>query len=174
MEPTPFSVDARAAAGRHDAGGWIAPRRPGPKRARWLLAVCLLLPAPGWTQPVDTPPPYRFDPGLDRGLDRGARQDLDRLQRGKTTIAPDQDPTRANTAADVTPHERRQQLEQLTTQEANRRDALRRHYRGKFDTAPAPMQRLDSIHERRQYQLRQQRQLRQFRSERGLPPRTLR
>lgn len=135
-----------------------------------LLAAWLLLTGLAWGQAMPIPQPV---PQME-SLDRGARQDLDSLQRGKTTMAPDQDPTRANTAATVTPHERRQQLEQLTTQEANRRDALRRHYRGKFDTRPAPLQRLDNIHQRRQYQSRQQQQLRRFRSERTLPPRTLR
>jgi hypothetical protein len=141
-----------------------------PSRAKRLLAACLLLPGLSLAQSLESLPMY----GLDRGPDRGARQDLDTLQRGKTTMAPDQEPARANTAAEITPHERRQRLDQLTSQEANRREVLRRHYRDKFDTRPAPMQRMDGIHQRRQYQLRQQEQLRRFRSERALPPRTLR
>lgn len=141
-------------------------KNPVTDRVARLVGLCLLLPGLAWGQPVDLPQ-------LDR-LDRGARQDLDSLQRSKTTIAPDQDPDKANTAATVTPHERRQQLDLLGAQEAARRDALRRHYRDKFDQRPAPLQRLDRLHQRRQYQLRQQRELGGFRYERGLPPRTLR
>jgi hypothetical protein len=142
-------------------GGWR-----GRLLTACLLTACLLLPGLASAAPIDLPQLQQ--------LDRGARQDLDSLQRGKTTMAPDQDPGKANTAATITPHERRQQLDQFTAQEANRREALRQQYRNKFDNRPAPMQRLDRIHRQRGYQLQQQRQLRQFRSERGLPPRTLR